>query len=187
MKTLKRVALVVLGLLVLLALIGLTLPRSYRVERSVLIQAKPTAIFPHVNELKRWPDWTAWNQARYTDMRVNFEGPDTGVGAVYKWEGDSSGIGSLRITKSDPAQGVWYDLDFDNGKHLSQGSILFEAEGDATRVVWSNDGDLGLNPVNRWFGLLMDKMMGPDFATGLENLKRRAETETETDSITTAR
>ena len=43
------------------------------------------------------------------------------------------------------------------------------------KVTWFNQGDLGWNPVSRYFGLLMDKMMGPDFEEGLENLRRKAE------------
>jgi hypothetical protein len=37
-------------------------------------------------------------------------------------------------------------------------------------------GDLGHNPLNRWFGLFMDKMVGPDFDEGLANLRRISET-----------
>jgi hypothetical protein len=32
------------------------------------------------------------------------------------------------------------------------------------KVTWTNDGDLGASPIGRWFGLFMDRMMGPDFA-----------------------
>ena len=35
--------------------------------------------------------------------------------------------------------------------------------------------DLGGNPVNRYFGLIMDKMIGPDFEEGLAKLKEIAE------------
>jgi hypothetical protein len=34
---------------------------------------------------------------------------------------------------------------------------------------------MGGNPVNRWFGLFMDRLVGPDFEAGLGNLKRVAE------------
>jgi hypothetical protein len=42
-------------------------------------------------------------------------------------------------------------------------------------VNWSNEGDMGASPVNRWFGLFMDRLVGPDFEAGLVNLKRLAE------------
>jgi len=34
---------------------------------------------------------------------------------------------------------------------------------------------MGGSPVNRYFGLLMDRMVGPDFEGGLTNLKALAE------------
>ena len=37
------------------------------------------------------------------------------------------------------------------------------------------EGDLGRSPINRWFGLFMDRLVGPDFEAGLANLKRISE------------
>jgi hypothetical protein len=45
----------------------------------------------------------------------------------------------------------------------------------AYKLVWSDEGDLGLNPINRWFGLMLDKFIGTDFETGLANLKKLVE------------
>jgi hypothetical protein len=85
------------------------------------------------------------------------------------------GVGRLKITRSDPARGMWYDLDFEDGKYLSQGGITFETAGEGTEVIWYNGGDLGRNPIQRYFGLFMDRMTGPDFEAGLGNLKRIVE------------
>ncbi len=37
------------------------------------------------------------------------------------------------------------------------------------------NGDMGANPLYRWMGLFMDKMVAPDFDAGLANLKALAE------------
>ena len=42
-------------------------------------------------------------------------------------------------------------------------------------ITWVMNGNAGMNPVFRWFGLFMDKMVGPDFDAGLKNLKKLAE------------
>jgi hypothetical protein len=34
---------------------------------------------------------------------------------------------------------------------------------------------MGGNPVNRYFGVMMDRLVGPDFEAGLANLKALAE------------
>jgi hypothetical protein len=81
----------------------------------------------------------------------------------------------LMIDRTDDEKGVWYTLDFESGKYVSEGAITIEPQGEAVKVTWHNGGHLGYNPVNRYFGLLMDKMMGPDFEKGLSNLKLIAE------------
>ena len=53
--------------------------------------------------------------------------------------------------------------------------MALEPAGSATKVTWSNFGDLGGNPLVRYFGLVMDKMVGADFEAGLAGLKALAE------------
>jgi len=175
MKIVKRILLLLLVLVVLFVVVGLFLPSHYRVERSVSIRAKPGAIYAQISNFKNWLQWTAWNQTKYPDMQVKFEGPESGVGAAYTWEGKSTGQGQIRLTRADPDQGISYDLDFEHGKYKSQGAITLEPAGEGVKVTWWNQGDLGSNPINRYFGLMMDRMMGPDFEEGLKNLKGKVE------------
>ncbi len=175
MKLLKRIVLVLIGLVALLAVAGLFLPSRYRVERSVTVRATPNAVYPQISNFRNWLEWTAWNQTKYPDMRVKFDGPESGVGSGYTWEGKSTGQGAIKLTRAEPDKGISYDLDFEHGKYKSSGAIILEAGGESTKVTWSNEGDLGSNPINRYFGLMMDRMMGPDFEEGLNNLKRAVE------------
>jgi hypothetical protein len=174
-KVLKKILLVLVILVIVMVAIGFFLPSRYRVERSATMNAKPDAVFTHINTLKKWPEWTAWTVQRFPDMKLAYEGPDAGTGASYRWTGKTSGDGQLKITRSEPDKVVAYDLDFDHGKYLSTGTITLEPAGSAVKVTWVNEGDLGNNPINHWFGLLMDKMMGPDMETGLNNLKAKIE------------
>jgi len=175
MKALKKILLIVLLIPIALVVVSLFLPSTYRVERRVTISAKPGAVFAPINMLKQWPEWTAWTVAKYPDMKVSFAGPEAGVGASYSWEGQSTGQGTLKITRSEADKGISYDLNFENGKYLSKGAITLEPSGESVEVTWSNEGDLGWNPVSRFFGLFMDQMMGPDFEEGLRNLRQRVE------------
>ena len=158
-----------------LLVVSFFLPASYRVERRVTMRGRTDAIFEYLNNLQHWPTWTAWTVARYPDMQTTFSGPQRGVGAVSGWTGKSVGVGSLKLTHSDPQRGIEYDLDFDNGKILSHGTITMAASDDSVTVTWANSGQLGRNPISRYFGLLMDRMMGPDFQKGLETLKSKIE------------
>jgi hypothetical protein len=171
-----KIYLALLGaVIVTLLVVSLLLPGQYRIERRVVINAKAKDIFPMLNSLKKWPAWTAWTKEKDPTMTVSFEGPEDGVGAIYRWTGDKLGVGKLTITRSDPARGLWYDLDYENGQRLSKGGITFEAAGEGTEVIWYNGGELGRNPVRRYFGLFLDRLIGPDFEAGLNNLKRIVE------------
>jgi hypothetical protein len=57
----------------------------------------------------------------------------------------------------------------------SAGVVTIAPAGSGVRVSWTNEGEMGANPINRWFGLLMDRMVGKDFDAGLVNLKKLAE------------
>ena len=59
---------------------------------------------------------------------------------------------------------------------MSTGALTLEPASDGVKVTWTNEGNLGANPINRYFGFMMDKMMGPDFQTELNNLKQELET-----------
>jgi hypothetical protein len=175
MKILKKILLVLVGLIVLIAVVGLFLPSKYHVERSIVIQAKPAAIFPWINNLKKWNEWSPWTKEKDPTLVYSFDGPEEGPGAISKWEGKKFGDGSMRITESGETSGAKYALSFNRGKYLSTGTMAFEPQGEATQVRWSTDGDMGGNPLNRYFGLLMGKMIGPDFEEGLAKLKIKAE------------
>ena len=60
-------------------------------------------------------------------------------------------------------------LDFDGSQ--AQAAYLLEPEGDGTRLTWAFDTEHGKNPVSRWFGLMLDRWVGGDFARGLGKLK----------------
>jgi len=175
MKWFKRILLGLVIVVVLLTVVGFMLPGSYRVERTQTIKAKPEVAFAVVNNLKTWQEWTAWTVARFPDMKMEFTGPESGMGAGYSWSGKSCGSGKIHITKADASSLIVYDLDFEQGRMVSKGEITFASDGDNVKVKWSNYGELGANPVSRWFGLLMDRFMGPDFQTSLDNLKKRVE------------
>src|SRR4029434_4591182 len=64
MKILKNLLLMLLALIAVVLLIALFLPSRYQVERRIVIQAKPQAIFPWINDPKKWPEWTAWNKEK---------------------------------------------------------------------------------------------------------------------------
>jgi len=98
------------------------------------------------------------------------------------WSGDPKtvGSGSQEITESRPYDTVVTALDF-GGKGKAIASFVLAGEGSGTKITWSLDADLGMSPIGRYFGLLFDKMVGPDYELGLANLKGLAESLPKTD------
>lgn len=175
MKILKKVLLALGVLLLLLVTVSQFLPASYHAERSVVIAAKAETIHPWINNVKKWPEWSAWTTAKDPSLVYNYDGPDEGAGATSKWESKKMGQGQMKIVESDPAKLVKIDLSFEHGKYLSTGTLTYAAVEGGTKVTWSMDGAVSRNPLDRFFGLLMNKMVGPDFEEGLANLKKKAE------------
>ena len=175
MRILRKAAIAVLLLAAVLAVVGFLLPRQARVERSAVIQAPQSTVFALVNGYRIYNKWSPWYSidpsARYTR-----EGPAFGVGAKLSWVGDPStvGSGSQAIVESRPYEMVRVKLDLD-GQGGTTAQFTLVPEGEATRITWALDADLGVNPIGRYFGLMLDRWVGPDYEKGLAGLKTLAE------------
>lgn len=171
MKFLKIAALALIVVVVLILGIGFLLPGHVHAERSIVIERSPATVFAVLEGFGRFNDWSPWAKldpnAKYT-----YSGPEWGPGAAIAWEGDPKrvGKGTQTIRSTDPGKRVVVDLDFmEQGKATAAYDLI--PEGNGTKVVWGFDTDLGGNPLYRWFGLMMDSMIGKDFETGLASLK----------------
>lgn len=103
-------------------------------------------------------------------------GPEAGVGNTLNWtsEHPQVGTGSQEIVESVPEQTVKTALDF-GPMGSASASFDLTPEGDQTQVTWGFESDLGMNPMSRWMGLMMDKWVGGDYERGLTNLKALVE------------
>jgi effector-binding domain-containing protein len=175
MKTLKRIFIALIAIIAILIIIAFILPGHYKVERSTTIRSNPRVIYDLAGHFNKWDIWTAWNKSMDSTMVYSMHGEDGMVGTSRSWEGKKAGTGEMKFTELKPGELVAYDLMFDHGKYTSKGKIVIEKQGDSCKVSWFDEGELGYNPIARYMGLFMDKMMGPDFEKGLANLKRISE------------
>lgn len=167
--------LAVLGIAALLVVgAGFFLPTGFAIERSTLIAAPADRVFNLVVDPREWKRWTVWNR-RDPDMEISYGGPPFGQGARWSWKSESEGNGSMTFTRVVPNERLGYELSFPDFGMKSEGEILLAPAGNATRVTWTNRGDVGTNPLKRYLAVAMDRMVGPDFEAGLANLKQLAE------------
>jgi hypothetical protein len=171
MKILRRLFFVLATLVILLLVGGFLLPSEYQVERSIVIQAPQDLVFAQVNDLKKNEAWTPWKDPT---MKITYSENTEGVGASSSWESKDMGNGSQTITASAPPAAIDTHLDFGD---MGQADVhwSFAAEGKGVQVTQTMKGDQGMNPMKRYFGLIMDKMLGPKFEEGLASLKSVSE------------
>jgi uncharacterized protein YndB with AHSA1/START domain len=175
-KTLKLIALVAAVLIAGVLAYAATKPDTFRVQRTLTIQAPPEKIFPLINELPRWKEWSPYEK-KDPAMKRSFSGPAGGKGASYAWEGNNEvGQGRMEIAETTPPSKVIIDLHFlkpFEGRNTAE--FTLDRKGEATNVTWSMYGPAPyLNKLMSTF-FDMDSMIGNDFAAGLASLKALAE------------
>ena len=174
MRLLKNFLLTILLILIIIVVIGLFLPTSYTVERSITIDSTPEKVHEYVGDLTKWDEWTPWEEEDPTIVVTRGE-KTKGVGASQSWVGDS-GDGALTITKDSPEKGIEYELVFEGGQYECQSAVIYNVIGDnETEVTWIMSGDMKSPVIGGYFAILMDTMVGDMFDRGLKNLKSTVE------------
>ncbi len=111
----RIVVLVAVGVLVAVAailILAATKPDSFRIERSVTIQASAEKIFPLINDFHNWSQWAPQDREDPSIKRT-YSGPASGVGAVSEWSSSGkAGSGTMSITESAPGSRVVIDVHF---------------------------------------------------------------------------
>jgi uncharacterized protein YndB with AHSA1/START domain len=154
--------------------VGFFLPSKFEVSRSIAIEAPAERIYDDIADPRIWKKWSVWTK-RDPDMDITYSGPPFGQGAKWSWKSRSEGSGSMEFTRVEPNRRVEYALFFPVFNLRSGGELRLEPEGRATRVTWTNRGDVGSNPLKHYLAASMDRLVGPDFEAGLANLKTLAE------------
>lgn len=157
-------------------LIGLMLPGSMQVQRSIEIEAPPARVFPLVNNLREFNRWAPWS-ARGQQARFDYSGPASGVGARMSWRNDEAGSqgGSQQVVGSNPPHQVEFSVEF-GPQGAATAAIELEPTATGSRVTWRFDYSIGYDLVGRYIGALMEGTMGERYAIGLGRLKTLAET-----------
>jgi len=173
---LKVIGLIIVLAIVVVLVLALTKPNTFRVERSTTIHASPEKVASLINDFHRWNEWSPWAKLD-PGMTTAYSGPASGVGSIYEWEGNSKvGKGRMEILSIEP-QKTTIKLDFLKPfEGHNTAAFVLDPQGTTTRITWIMDGPMTLFPGKLMSVLTsMDKMIGGDFDKGLANLKVAAE------------
>jgi hypothetical protein len=178
-RALKITGIVVVGLVALIGIISAFLSPKSHMERSAVINAPAATIFEQVNTIKNTNSWQPWGM-QDPNLKVNYEGPESGVGAKMSWQSEKLGNGSQWIIESTQDKHVKVGMQFAVMEGTYSADINLEPAEGGTKVTWTYDGDvsgtgMATSVMGKFMGMFMNSMLGEDYEKGLSNLKAIAE------------
>jgi uncharacterized protein YndB with AHSA1/START domain len=166
-----------LGIILLLAaltvvIIGLLLPREWKVEKSVEITGDVAEIHALVADAEQWDRWMFEPAGDGTGLTTQTEGQ--GVGATVRWSGEGS-KGEIVIVEADPRVGIRWDGKIETDEINNHGEIRYEQlDGGVVRVTLIDTGTLP--PVlGGYFVPVMNSALGQHFGAALGRLEAAVE------------
>lgn len=174
MSIVKTLLTIVVVVVVFLLVVGLFLKKEYTVERDITINKPKQQVFEYLKLLRNQNNFSKWARMD-PKMKQEFKGTDGTVGFISSWSSEvkNVGAGEQEISKITEGQRIDYHLRFikpfkSNSEAYLETTALSP---DHTRVKWAFTGVMNY-PMNVMLLFMnMDKMLGPDLQTGLDNLK----------------
>lgn len=179
MSWLKKSVGAIAALIIFVIGTGFLLPSTVHVERDITIKASPETVYALVSNFKQWEGWSPWANLD-PDAEMTITGSGLGQTMTWSSEDPQVGQGCQEIIDLEPPYFVKTHLEFEDQGSADAAFDLTPAD-EGTHVVWSLDSDMRegvpllMQPISTYFGFLMDRMIGPDYETGLQNLKALAE------------
>lgn len=163
---------VVIGFITFIAFLHAWSKKDYDISRTVMINRPKAEVYAYIRQLQKQQLWMPWflNDPKVV---IKFKGEDGKEGAASYWKGNNRIEGIQKITKIRDGKLLETQLLFLRPyKSLSLNYMAVkEIEADRTKMVW------GLKGVHRFPASVMmlfygmDRAVGKDFETGLNNLK----------------
>lgn len=173
----RSIGLALLAIVVLLVVVIAVQPAAFVIERSTTIEAPAAVIYPHIVSPRAMNAWSPFALGD-PQMKIEYSGPEAGIGAMSAWQSPQMGDGSMTVTEAAPGQQVALRLDFVRPMQATNTArFTLEPAGTGTRVTWRMEGRNGF--LGKAFSLVMnmDKVVGGEFEQGLASLKTLAESE----------
>ena len=166
-----------LGLIVTLLIISALMPKTFSVEKTIVVDKPMQQVMSRVRDLNYYSQWNPWQKSDPT-AKNQITGNPGEPGHKYAWEGKKVGVGSLTLRDLDDKH-IHFDLEFlKPWKSKAKDNWLFEPWGDnsQTKVTWQNSGELPW-PMASLMGPMINKNLNIQFAQGLANLKQMCESQ----------
>jgi len=149
-----------------------------KVIKSIYIDAAPEKIYPIINNLSNWEQWSPWVIAEPTaQLNVAKDGK------YHEWDGEIIGAGNLKIQEEIENESVSMALTFlKPWKSKAITRFTLEKKGKGTEVIWTMDSSLPFFLF--WMKKQMEVFVGMDYDRGLTMLKDLVETGSSNSTLT---
>jgi hypothetical protein len=162
------------ALAIIMLVIALFLPSNYTVRRITVIKASPADVFSQVSDIRNWHNWDPWSE-KDPELKYRLRENDSEGHPIYYWVSGETDYGELKVLKVDAGKGIDYTINFPTYHLASAGGFELRVVKEGTQVTWRDRGDFSWNPIKRFIGLFLVKMVEKDFDRGLGNLKKVCE------------
>jgi hypothetical protein len=92
MKTIKRIFIGLLAIIVILLVAALFMPKESHLVESLTINAPGDSVFNYIKQIKNQEKYSVWILAD-PNIKINYEGVDGTVGFKSSWKSEDDGIG----------------------------------------------------------------------------------------------
>lgn len=164
---------ILLVIIVLIVFLSVLAPKTYNVNRNIVINKSLEDVFNFLKHLKNQEYWSPWEQ-KDPNLKKEFTGNDGEVGFISKWEGNKDvGVGEQEIKEIIENDVINTHLQFFKPwKSESDAYLKVEKLDDnSTKVIWGFSGYNKFPMSIMMIFMSMDKMVGKDFEFGLNKLK----------------
>ena len=178
MKIVKKIFIILITLVVILLIVALFAKKDYDVEKEIVINKPRQEVFNYIKFLKNQNNYSKW-ATMDPGMKKEYRGADGTVGFVSAWDSDQKevGKGEQEIKKITDGKRIDYELRFIKPFESTEQTYMATdaVSENQTKVKWGFNGRMNY-PMNLMLLCMnMEKMVGDDLQTGLNNLKNIVE------------
>jgi len=144
MKWLLRIIFVIFLIFGAVIVAGFFMPATQLIERSVEVDAYPEDVFPILNNLETYSQWSPL-YAQISDAQLIYGGADEGIGQTMAWQGSEGAypFGSQEIIQSQPGEFVQVKVNLAGRDATATHAILPLADGESVTVLMKSEIELG--------------------------------------------
>jgi hypothetical protein len=132
---LRKTLLSLVAIVIILATVVMLQPDTYRVERTIEIDASAETVYAQIADLRQWPAWSPWAK-KDPGMKMVFSDVTTGVGAYAAWDSETEGKGRQTIADVVENRHLAIDLEFVTPLEArAKTDFTIESQGDQSTVL----------------------------------------------------